>query len=222
MKLLVFGATGTAGSGVLQACLSAACVEEVRAVTRRPLPIANNKLRVFVHSDYLDYSAVREAFADLDACLFCLGISVTQTSGEAEYRQITHGFAIAAAEALKLHSPTAIFHFISGQSASLDSRFMWARVKAETERDLMALTDAVCWRPAYINGESSASGPNRPRLVQALRPIFRLLKPIRSMYVESQDIGWAMLQATIEGVRGRVIQNAEIREIASRYGKQFP
>ncbi|MDQ3009541.1 MAG: hypothetical protein M3X11_02395 [Acidobacteriota bacterium] len=194
-------------------------MRKIRAITRRPLPIAHHKLRVFVHSDYLDYSAVTEAFRGVDACLFCLGISATQVSGEAEYREITHDFAVAAAEALKLHSSTAVFHFIGGRSTSLDSRFMWARVKAETERDLMALVNAVCWRPEYINGESSASGPNRPKLLKALRPLFRLLKPIRSTYVESQDIGWAMLQATIERARGRVIENAEIREIANRYGK---
>ena len=219
MKVLLFGATGTAGGGVLQACLSASGVEEVRAITRRPLPIAHDKLRVFIHSDYLDYSAVTEAFTGVDACLFCLGISATQVSGEAEYRRITHDFAVAAAETLKRHSPTAVFHFISGRSTSLDSRFMWARVKAETERDLIALIGAVCWRPAFINGESAAAGPKRPKLVQALRSVFRLLKPFRSLYVESQDIGWAMLQATKENVRGRVIENAEIREIAKRYGK---
>lgn len=219
MKVLVFGATGTAGSGALQACLSASAVEEVRTLTRRPLAFAHDKLRVFVHRDYLDYAAVAEAFTGVAACLFCLGISATQVSGEAEYRRITHDFAVAAAEALKLHSPAAVFHFISGRSTHLDSRFMWARVKAETERDLMALTGAVCWRPAYIKGESAAVGPQRPKLIQALRPLFRLLKPFRSMYVESQDIGWAMLQATVENVRGRVIENAEIREMAKRFGK---
>jgi hypothetical protein len=130
-----------------------------------------------------------------------------------------HDFALIAAEMLKLHSPTAVFHFISGQSARLDSCFMWARVKAETERDLMALTNVVCWRPAYINGESSASGLNRPKLLQVLRPVFRLLKPIRSRHVESQEIGRAILQATNEGLRGRVIENAKIRERASLYGK---
>ncbi|HEX9004381.1 MAG TPA: hypothetical protein VGB07_30990 [Blastocatellia bacterium] len=96
---------------------------------------------------------------------------------------------------------------------------MWASVKVETESDRMALGTAVCWRPAYINGESSASGPNRPKLLQVLRPVFRLLKPIRSMYVESQEIGWTMLQAANEGLRGRVIENAEIRERASLYDK---
>ena len=171
--------------------------------------------RVVLHPDYLDYAAVERAFAGVDACLFCLGISVSQVSGEAEYRRITHGFALAAVRALERHSPAAAFHFISGQGARLDSRMMWARVKAETERDLMDFTDAVCWRPAFIDGETSQSGP---RLYQAIRPLFRLLKGFRGFYVAGEDIGRAMLQATIEGIRGRIIENAEIRDLASRSG----
>ena len=83
MKVLVFGATGSAGGSVLQACLLAPGVEEVRTISRRPLGIVHDKLRAFAHSDYLNYTAVENAFKDVDACLFCLGISVTQTSGEA-------------------------------------------------------------------------------------------------------------------------------------------
>lgn len=213
MKVLLFGATGSAGGSVLRACLSSPAVEEVRAIVRRPLKVAHDKLRVFVHDDFLDYSAVREAFAGVDACFFCLGISVSQVSGEEEYRRITHDFALAAAKTLQLHSPQAAFHFISGQGTSLDSRMMWARVKAETERDLLALVDAVCWRPAFIDGEDSASGP---RVYQWIRPLFRLLKPFRSLYVAGEDIGRAMIQATLANERGRIIENAEIRRIAER------
>ena len=104
-------------------------------------------------------------------------------------------------------------HFISGGGTRLDSRFMWARVKAETERDLMESVGAVCWRRAFIDGASSASGP---RLYQAMRPLFRLLAPFRSVYVKGQDIGRAMLLATIENIRSRVIENREIRELAER------
>ncbi len=213
MKVLIFGATGSAGGSVLRACLAAPAVEEARAITRRPLKLTDGKLRGFVHEDYLDYAAVAEAFAGVDACLFCLGISVSQVSGEEEYRRITHDFALAAAAALRRHSPEAVFHFISGQGARLDSRMMWARVKAETERDLLDSANAVCWRPAFIDGETSQSGP---RLYQAIRPLFRLLKGFRSLYVAGEDIGRAMLQATAEGIRGRIIENAEIRDIASR------
>lgn len=154
---------------MLRACLDSPHVAEVRAVVRRPLELAHDKLRVLVHRDYLDYGAVETAFAGVDACLWCLGISVRQVSGEAEYRAITHDYALAAARMLQRQSPGAAFHFISGQGTRLDSRMMWARVKAETERDLIDLAGAVCWRPAFIDGEDSA---NSPRLYQALRPPF--------------------------------------------------
>ena len=186
-------------------------------ITRRPLKVAHEKLRVFVHEDFADYGANAEAFVGVDACLFCLGISATQVSGEAEYRRITHDFAVAAARMLKAQSPGAAFHFISGQGTRLDSRMMWARVKGETERDLMELVDAVCWRPAFIDGETSESGP---RAYQMARPLFRLLRGFRSLYVSGEDLGRAMLQATVEGIHGRIVENAEIREIAARWGRQ--
>ena len=210
-KVLVFGATGSAGGSVLKVCLADPAVDEVRAIVRRPLA-AHPKLRVFLHDDFLDYGAVEEAFAGVDACLYCLGISVTQVAGEAEYRRITRDFALAAAATLQRRSPQAVFHFLSGQGASLQSRMMWARVKAETERDLAAAgVEPVCWRPAFIDGETSASAP---RLYQLARPFFRLLRPLRSIYVSGEDIGRAMLAATRERWRGRTVENREIRRLA--------
>jgi uncharacterized protein YbjT (DUF2867 family) len=213
MNVLILGATGTAGSGILQACLRAPEVIEARVLTRRPLGIEHDKLREFLHHDYLDYAAVRPAFVGVDACLYALGISVRQVSGEAEYRRITHDFAIAAAEQLKSASPNAVLHFISGHGTRLDSRFMWARVKAETERDLAKAIDTVCWRPGFIDGGAAATGP---RLYRALRPLFRLLRFARSLYVTSEDIGRAMLRATAEGTGRGVIENAGIRALADR------
>jgi uncharacterized protein YbjT (DUF2867 family) len=213
MKILLFGATGSAGGSVLRVCLEAPAVAEVRAIVRRPLGIAHGKLRVFIHDNYLDSSPVEEAFVDVDACLYCLGISATQVSAEKDYRIITHDFALAAAHALKAHSSGAAFHFISGQGTRLNSRMMWARVKAETERDLSEVVDTVCWRPAFIDGEASESAP---RMFQAARPFFRLLSPLRSLYVSGKDLGRAMVQAAGENVRGRTIENREIRDMADQ------
>lgn len=213
MKLLLFGATGSAGGSVLRVCLSSSAVDEVRTITRRPLPVANAKLRGSVHADFQDYTQVAAAFSGVDACLYCLGISITQVSGEAEYRRITHDFAIAAAKMLRAHSPSAAFHFISGQGSGTGSRLLWARVKGETERELLDGYDAVCWRPAAIDGESSASSP---WIYKVIRPMFRLLKPLRSLYVSGEDLGRAMLQGAVEGFRGRVIENREIRAMADR------
>jgi uncharacterized protein YbjT (DUF2867 family) len=212
VKILLFGATGSAGSGVLAACLKAPVVDEVRAITRKPLAVTDAKLRNILHGDFLDYSAVGDAFVGVDACFSCLGVSVTQVSNE-EYKKISHDFAMAAAARLMEASPAAAFHYITGKGTNVASRMFWARVKGQTELDLMNLCGAVCWRPAFIDAPPTAA-----MWVRAFYPLMRLMKPLRSMYVHGEDLGKAMIVATREGMRKRVVENAEIREIAGRAG----
>ena len=212
MKILLFGSAGSAGSAVLDACLSASLVDEVRAITRRPLMNTNSKLRTFVHKDFLNYATVEEAFRNIDACLFCLGVSVTQVSKE-DYRTITYSYTLAAAQMLKRHSPTAAFHYISGQGTKPNSRMFWPQVKAQVELDLIKLVAADCWRPAFIDAKPSST---LPKLYAVLHPIGRLLKPFPSLYIHGHDLGRAMLQATVENLRSRIFENAEIRQIAAR------
>jgi uncharacterized protein YbjT (DUF2867 family) len=220
MVILLFGATGSAGGSVLRVCLASPLVTEVRAVVRRPTGLLNFKLREIVHADYLDFSAIAPSFEGVDACCYCLGISVMQVSGEEEYRRITHDMAMAAARTLKAHSPNATFHYISGRGASLSSRQMWARVKAETERDLMAFNEAVCWRPAAIDGMPSE---REPAVFKIARPILRVVfGPFRGLYVKGGDIGAAMLQATTQQVRRRIIENAELRDFADAWNRKQP
>lgn len=202
-----------AGAAVLKVCLQAPIVDEVRAVTRRPLTQTHAKLRTVIHNNFLDYSAVQDAFRGLDACLFCLGISVMQVSKE-EYRTLTHGYTLAAAQMFKAQSAGAAFHYISGRGTDAKSRMFWAQVKAQTEAELMELVEACCWRPAFIDAEPSR---NTPKLYAVLLPLGALLKPLTSMYVRGDDLGKAMLQATAEQMRRRIIENSQIREIAKQY-----
>ncbi len=212
MKILLFGATGSAGGTVLEACLEASIVDEVRAITRRPLMHTNGKLRTFVHKDFLNYATVQEAFRSIDACLFCLGISSTQVSQE-EYRTITYSYTLAAANMFKAQCPGAAFHYISGRGTRSDSRMAWARVKAQTEQDLIDLVDANCWRPAFIDAKPSDS---LPKIYGVFYPLGRLLKGFSKLYVHGRDLGRAMLQATVEQQKRRIFENPEIREIAAR------
>jgi uncharacterized protein YbjT (DUF2867 family) len=214
MKVMVFGASGTAGGAVLQAVLKAAMVDEVRTVVRRPLGWSHLKLCEFVHTDYLDYRQIAEAFRSIDACLFCLGVSVTQVSKE-KFVEISHDYAIAAARKLKAESPGAAFHYISGAGTRAESATFWSRVKGQTENELMEMIGADCWRPAFIDAQPSAS---LPKIYAMLRPVLRLLKPSHSMYVAGEDLGPAMLEATRENLRAQVIENAQIRELAARFG----
>ena len=114
----------------------------------------------------------------------------------------------------KAKSPGAAFHYISGQGTRADSRMFWSRVKAQTEHDLMELVDAVCWRPAFIDAPPS---PTLPKIYRAVFPLLRVLKPFPSLYVSGSDLGRAMLQATHENLRKRIIENREIRQIAARF-----
>ena len=216
MKILLFGASGSAGGAVLSACLSTPVVQEVRAITRRPLANSNPTLRTVLHSDFLNYSAVAEAFDSIDACLFCLGVSVTQVSKD-EYRKITHDYTLAAAHMLQIRSPHAAFHYISGQGTSPASRMFWSRVKAQTEIELIDVIGADCWRPAFIDARPSAS---LPKIFAAVYPVLRLLKPFPSLYVAGEDLGYAMLEATREKLRARIFENSEIRKLGARFKGQ--
>jgi uncharacterized protein YbjT (DUF2867 family) len=198
---------------VLRACLAAPQVTEVRALVRRTTGVHHPRLREVRHADYLNYSTAADAFTGVDACFFCLGISVSQVPDEADYRRIHRDFPMAAAAMLRERSGAAIFHYLSGRSAGLHSRWMWARVKAEAERDLMNQFGATCWRPAMIGGIP----PSPPPLVlKLLRPVLQaLFRPIPSAYVENDDIGRAMIRATELGDRNRIIENPEIRDLAA-------
>lgn len=217
MHVLLFGATGSAGGCVLRVCLDSPQAVSVTAIVRRPLDVSHPKLKVVVHQDYTDYSVVAQAFEKVDTCFYCLGKSVRQVSGEAEYRRLTHDFALAAASMLRARSPSASFHFLSGEGASVNSRFMWARVKGETERDLQPF-EAICYRPALIDGMPSQS---EPTLYKLMRPFGRVfLSRFRSAYVTGGDIGRAMLAVSAAGTRGQIIGNAEIRDLAD--GRAHP
>jgi uncharacterized protein YbjT (DUF2867 family) len=119
----------------------------------------------------------------------------------------------AGGSVLRARSPEAAFHFISGQGTNVGSRFMWARVKGETERDLIAEVAAVCWRPAASDGVPSRS---EPRMFKVLRPLFRCLSPFRNLYIKGEDLGRAMLLAASENMRGRILENRDIRDLADR------
>ena len=212
MIILLFGATGAAGGAVLRGCLASNDVTEVRAVTRRPLKITDPKLKVVLHDDYLDFTKIADAFAGVDACLYCLGVSSTQVSG-AEYAKISHDMPLAAARMLHAKSPKALFHYITGAGTNEQGRMQWSKVKGRTERELIEQFGGVNWRPAIIGGDKSDHGP---KAYQLARPLFRLFKPFRSMFIDGPDLGRAMLQATKEGMRGRNIDQKEIHTIVDR------
>src|SRR5262245_29027461 len=101
LNVVIFGATGSAGGCVLRNSLASPAVTEVRAISRHATGVSHSKLREIRHDRFDDYTPVLRAFAEIDACFYCLGKSVQQVSGETEYRAITYEYAMATARALR-------------------------------------------------------------------------------------------------------------------------
>lgn len=189
LVVVVFGATGTAGSGAVQAALDDPGVAEVRAVTRRPLERSHPKLVEVTCSNFADLRPIAGQLASVDICLFCLGISATRVKEEERYREIHVTYAVAAARALAAASPRAPFVYLSGGGAKRTSRMMWARVKAEAEDQLSELNLArqVNVRPGYIL--PTASTWMRTWVIGPLLTLIPFLG------IRADDLGRAMLKA---------------------------
>ncbi len=108
-----------------------------------------------------------------------------------------------------------MFHFLSGAGTHVDGRWMWARIKGETERDLgsVGLGGVVAYRPALIMG-----GPgelSRYRTEAVLRPLEFLYRPFRGFSVRTRELGAAMVQAAVDGRREGVLENRDLRRMAA-------
>jgi uncharacterized protein YbjT (DUF2867 family) len=153
MRVVIFGATGMVGQGVLRECLRDPAVTRVLAVGRRPTGVSHPKLTELVRHDMHDWSGADDALAGHDACFFTLGVSAAGMS-EAEYTRTTYDLTLAAATTLARLDPGMTFIYVSG--AGTDStergRMMWARVKGRTENALLRLPlrAAYIFRPGMI------------------------------------------------------------------------
>lgn len=221
MKLLLFGATGMVGQGVLREALLAPDVESVLCVVRHPTGQTHQKLRELVHEDFTQFAGVEPQLSGHDACFFCLGVSAAGLS-EADYRRITYDFTLAAATTLARLNPSMSFVYVSG--AGTDSteqgRSMWARVKGETENALLRLPfrAAYMFRPAFIqpmHGETSRT-PLYRALYRGTAWLFPVLRRVMPRYVTTtEEVGRAMLEVARHGTPERVVENLQIRELAA-------
>ncbi|MFD0229222.1 epimerase [Streptomyces hirsutus] len=224
MKIVIFGASGMTGHGVLRACLLDPAVTRVLVVVRSPLGISHPKLQEVIHQDFTDLSAISEQLAGHDACFYCLGISSAGRS-EAEYTRITYDYTLAAARAVSASNPGLTFTYISGEGTDSreDGRSMWARVKGRTENALLAMPmNAYMFRPAYIRPRHGAvSRTPVYRVLYALTswfyPLLRRLSPGHTTTTE--HIGRAMLAVTRPGaVEQRILYSPEINRLGGDSG----
>ena len=216
IKVILFGATGMVGEGVLDEALNHAEVESILLISRKPCNVKHEKLRELLHRDFVDYTTIEDRLRGYNACFFCLGVTSLGKTEE-EYRRLTYDLTMAAARTLSRLNPTLVFCYVSG--AGTDSteqgRSMWARVKGKTENDLMKLPfkAAYAFRPGYI--KPTAGLRNGFAFSKALAPLYPVLKLLFRKYVCTlEDVGLSMIHAAANGYPKRILECEDITQFA--------
>jgi uncharacterized protein YbjT (DUF2867 family) len=220
MKVILFGATGMVGQGVLRECLLDDGVERVLAIGRGATGQQHAKLRELVHKDLLDSSAIEGELSGYDACFFCLGVSAAGMS-EQDYTRVTYDLTLAAARVLARLNPGMTFIYVSGAGtdSSEQGRAMWARVKGRTENALFGLPFKAkyMFRPGFIQPlHGIVSKTKLYRAIYAVMgPLYPVLKKLFPKYVTTtEQVARAMIRVAREGAPKPVLENPDINALA--------
>ena len=202
ITIAILGASGTAGDGILKAALASPDIEKIYVITRRATPrieegVAAGKVQMMQHMDYLDYSAVLEKIAEVDAVYWAIGISSVGVD-EKTYGMIHVDFPMqfVAAWTSVSEKPNVSFHYISSSDISEDSSAMWAREKIRAEKSLFEFAEGsnlrvIAYRPDYI-------GPTKEEAHLGQNLMFWFFAPVRAA-VRATQIGQAMIEVTARG-----------------------
>jgi len=222
MKVILFGATGMVGQGVLRECLRDPRVESVFSISRTAAGQRHEKLREIVQADVANLSAIQGELSGCDACFFCLGVSSVGMK-EQDYRRVTYDLTLSVARTLAPQNPGMTFVYVSGTGtdSSERGRSMWARVKGETENALLRLPfrAAYMFRPGYIQPlDGIAPKTGWLRVIYAVAaPLFPIWKALFPRYVTTtRQVACAMIQVAAQGTPKRVLENDDINNVRCR------
>jgi len=219
LKIIITGATGMIGEGVLYECLNHPEVEKVLVISRNPCGYKNPKLSEVIHSDLSDISSLSESIKGYNACYFCLGVT-SLGKNEEDYTRLTYTLTLNFATILATHNPDMTFCYISGANtdSSEKGKTMWARVKGKTENDLMKLSfkQVYNFRPGGIEPFL----PLRPsqtyyKTYKYLNWLFALMKVITSnMVITLKDLAASMINASLIGYSKNILEMKDMEMLA--------
>jgi uncharacterized protein YbjT (DUF2867 family) len=219
MNILIFGATGMVGQGVLRECLLASDVERVVTVGRNATGQQHPKLQELVVKDMYDYSAVESQLQGFDACFFCLGVSSVGMK-EDDYRRVTYDLTMAAATVLARLNPGMTFTYVTGSGTDSSERgsSMWARVKGATENALLRLPfkAAYMFRPGIIQPLHGARSKT-----PLYNGIYVVISPLLSLayrlwpekMTTTEQVGRAMLAVARHGAPKALLEVPDINAL---------
>ena len=228
MKVLLFGATGMIGQGVMRECLLDPDVTSVVTVGRRPTGEKHPKVSELIHPDLAALAPLEPKLVGFDACFFCLGVSVLGMT-EAEYTRLTFDLTTSVAKTLLRTSPGLTFIYVSGAStdSSEKGRMMWARVKGRTENALLSMPfkAAYMFRPGAVipvRGIRSSVGWYNAAYV-VLKPLYPVLNRLApNLVTTTERLPRAMIAVARNGYPSHVLEMADINRLAAsdRHGEQ--
>jgi len=221
VNVVLFGATGMVGQGVLRECLLAPDVHAVLAIGRNATGQRDPKLNEIVRPDLLDLSPIESQLSGFDACFFCLGVASAGMT-EANYRRVTFDITVAAATTLARLNPSMTFVYVSGAGAdsSERGRVMWARVRGETENAVLKLPfkTAAVIRPAGIiplHGITSRT-PLYRAAYTLTRPLWPVLyKAFPQFVTTTERLGRGLLQIARHGAPKPILEARDINALTA-------
>lgn len=216
MKIIITGATGMVGEGVLHECLQHPAVGAVLIINRKPLGLTHPKLTELIHGDFFELEVVEPKLRGYDACYFCLGVSSVGMGAE-EYYRLTYTLTMNFASVVARLNPGMTFCYVSGAGTdtSEKGRSRWARVKGKTENDLLRLGFDRCYafRPGFIRPTPGLLHANPfYRWVGWMYPIGRALFP--NGFVTLRELGLAMIAVTLRREPSGVVNGRDIARLA--------
>lgn len=223
-RVVIYGASGMVGKGVLLECLDHQAIDAVVVVGRKSCGVQHPKLTQHLLQDLFEHGPIEAKLEGLDACFFCLGVSSAGMS-EDQYTRVTYDLTLHVARLLLGRNQDMTFCYVSGEGtdSSEQGRSMWARVKGRTENALRQLGFGGCYlfRPAYIQPRRGVVSSTRSyRIMYGLMsPFFPIWKTILPGYTSTtEQVGQAMIAAALLGADQPILDSRAIKALAQQAG----
>lgn len=218
LNVILTGATGMVGEGVLHECLQHADVEKILIINRKPTGLVHPKLKEIIHTDFFDLSSIEDQLKGYNACLFCLGVSSVGMK-EAEFTKFTYTLTMRVATTLAKHNPQMTFCYISGSGtdSSEKGKLMWARVKGKAENDLakLAFRKTYAFRPGIIKPTKGLK--NTLPVYKYLGWLFPFISLLAGKSICTlQELGLAMINASSKGYEKSILEIKDILILSKR------
>ncbi len=221
IQVIITGATGMVGEGVLLECLRNPDVDKVLVLNRKPGFRSHPKLQEIIHHDFFDLTPIAPQLVGYNACFFCLGVSSVGMRGE-DYKRITYDLTLHVGQLLAKLNPVMTFCYVTGAGTDNTEKghLAWARVKGATENALLRLfKQAYTFRPGFLKATPGQKNvKSYYKFLAWLYPIGRALYP--AGFCTLQELGRAMIMAVLEGYRTRTLEVKNIVQLAAAYAKR--